>query len=111
MRANGEGEGFAELGDVRPLESRCAAEPIHTPGTIQPHGILLAVETGPDLRVVAASANSGCLTGGETGVLGRAVEDVLGAAFAAELAQRAASDRLAPPMIWASAVVSGGGDV
>ena len=34
----------------------CAAEPIHIPGAIQPHGVLLAV-TEPALEVVVASAN------------------------------------------------------
>jgi chemotaxis family two-component system sensor kinase Cph1 len=34
----------------------CDREPIHIPGSIQPHGVLLAVEE-PSLRVVLASAN------------------------------------------------------
>ena len=34
----------------------CAAEPIHIPGAIQPHGVLLAV-TEPELSVVVASRN------------------------------------------------------
>lgn len=35
----------------------CDREPIHIPGSIQPHGVLLVV-TEPDLRVVQASANA-----------------------------------------------------
>lgn len=34
----------------------CDREPIHIPGSIQPHGMLFAV-TGPDLHVTAVSAN------------------------------------------------------
>ncbi len=36
----------------------CAAEPIHIPGAIQPHGVLLAV-TEPDLLVALTSTNVG----------------------------------------------------
>ncbi len=36
----------------------CDREPIHIPGAIQPHGVLLALGL-PDLRVVQASANVG----------------------------------------------------
>ncbi len=35
----------------------CDAEPIHIPGSIQPHGVLLAV-TEPDLRVIQTSSNT-----------------------------------------------------
>jgi light-regulated signal transduction histidine kinase (bacteriophytochrome) len=34
----------------------CAREPIHVPGSIQPHGILLAL-SGPELSIARASAN------------------------------------------------------
>ena len=51
--------------------SNCDREPIHIPGTIQPHGVLLAV-TEPDLVVVQASTNSERL-------LGIAPGDLLGA--------------------------------
>ncbi|MGC3969483.1 MAG: GAF domain-containing protein [Pirellulales bacterium] len=40
----------------------CADEPIRIPGSIQPHGFLLAVSE-PDLRVVQASANAGEILG------------------------------------------------
>jgi two-component system, chemotaxis family, sensor kinase Cph1 len=45
-----------------PLEE-CAREPIHIPGSIQPHGMLLALDPGPELRLLAASANTATLLG------------------------------------------------
>ncbi|MFW6057874.1 MAG: ATP-binding protein, partial [Persicimonas sp.] len=50
--------------------SACAEEPIHIPGAIQPHGLLLVL-TEPDLEVVQVSENIDDL-------LGRAGEEVLG---------------------------------
>ncbi|MET0144040.1 MAG: SpoIIE family protein phosphatase [Ilumatobacteraceae bacterium] len=42
---------------VAPVDlDNCAAEPIHVPGAIQPHGSLVAV-TEPDLTIVVVSAN------------------------------------------------------
>ncbi|RFA27338.1 hypothetical protein CAI21_15015 [Alkalilimnicola ehrlichii] len=38
--------------------AHCAEEPIHIPGAIQPHGILLACQ-GPELRLLQVSANLG----------------------------------------------------
>ena len=43
-------------------ELGCAQEPIRIPGSIQPHGVLLAV-TEPELVVTVASANAGELFG------------------------------------------------
>src|ERR1700748_2696946 len=40
-----------------PLDlARCDQEPIHIPGSIQPHGMLFAL-TGADLTITAVSAN------------------------------------------------------
>jgi len=44
----------------------CEREPIHIPGSIQPHGILLAIDN--DGRVVAASANAAQLWGSAIGI-------------------------------------------
>jgi len=52
----------------------CDEEPIRIPGSVQPHGVLLAV-TEPDLAVVVASANAAELFGCE--VAGRALADLL----------------------------------
>ncbi|ADV28841.1 putative PAS/PAC sensor protein [Pseudoxanthomonas suwonensis 11-1] len=49
----------------------CAREPIHIPGSIQPHGILLVIDPA-DGRVIQASANAAtALLGGEGEVLGQ----------------------------------------
>jgi diguanylate cyclase (GGDEF)-like protein len=58
----------------------CAHEPIHIPGAIQPHGVLLAV--CPETLIVShASENLAGLLGIEAGAaLGKPLDDVLGAA-------------------------------
>jgi light-regulated signal transduction histidine kinase (bacteriophytochrome) len=54
---------WGRLPSGEPLDlSTCAREPIHIPGSIQPHGVLLAV-TEPELRIVQASANAEALIG------------------------------------------------
>ncbi|MCW2851444.1 MAG: histidine kinase, partial [Nocardioides sp.] len=60
----------------------CDTEPIHVPGAIQPHGVLLAV-ADETLEVVMASINTDSL-------LGRAADEVLGRPLAAVLGPRAA---------------------
>ncbi len=56
--------------------SQCDAEPIHIPGTIQPHGALLgALEA--DLEVQLASANAAEILGCEGRILGRRVSELL----------------------------------
>ncbi len=57
----------------------CAAEPIHVPGAIQPHGVLVAV-TEPGLRVAVASANLADWFGvAAADAIGRDLGDVIGA--------------------------------
>lgn len=46
----------------------CAREPIHVPGAVQPHGVVLAVDP-ETLHVVVASENVGELTGREPGTV------------------------------------------
>ena len=79
-----------------PFEERaedvCAREPIERPGTIQPHGVLLAVD--PSLnRIVVASADATNLLGADPPCAAPAT--VLSADFAAERAARALRQRLA----------------
>jgi light-regulated signal transduction histidine kinase (bacteriophytochrome) len=63
----------------------CAREPIHIPGSIQPHGALFALDES-NLTVVQASANVEAFVGlPHEAVLGRRVEDVLGPALAEQL--------------------------
>ena len=60
----------------------CAREPIHVPGAIQPHGVLLALHE-PDLVCTQASANTDALLGLPAAELvGRPVEESLGASIA-----------------------------
>jgi light-regulated signal transduction histidine kinase (bacteriophytochrome) len=54
--------------------TNCDREPIHIPGTIQPHGVLFAL-SGADMRVGVVSANI-------AGLLGRQPSDLLGVALA-----------------------------
>ncbi|HEU5038359.1 MAG TPA: SpoIIE family protein phosphatase [Nocardioides sp.] len=65
----------------------CDREPIHVPGAIQPHGVLVAVDAGHRVRMV--SANSGGLLGVEPdAALGRALADVAGSTVARAVADR-----------------------
>ena len=59
--------------------SACEREPIHVPGRVQPHGVLLVVD-GPDLRVRHASSNCGERLGVDAlDLLGRSLDGLLGA--------------------------------
>jgi chemotaxis family two-component system sensor kinase Cph1 len=70
----------------------CEREPIHIPGSIQPHGVLLAVRM-PDKTVSHVSANMASVFGLEpSAMLGRSFGDVLpdlAAEFDADLAETA----------------------
>jgi len=60
--------------------SRCADEPIHIPGAIQPHGVLLALAE-PGLVISQVSANSESLLGlAPARLLNRPLREVLGRA-------------------------------
>ncbi len=68
-------ETFPALPDL----SSCAQEPIHIPGAIQPHGVLLALREGT-LEVLQASANTADLLGRPpASLLGAPLEQSLGA--------------------------------
>ncbi|MGY1641479.1 SpoIIE family protein phosphatase [Geodermatophilus sp. SYSU D00703] len=69
----------------------CEREPIHVPGSIQPRGVLLAVDE-PDLVVVQASENLADLVGVDwRAALGRRLPDVLGMAAAEAIARSASA--------------------
>jgi light-regulated signal transduction histidine kinase (bacteriophytochrome) len=59
-----------EIGEpLSPLDlTTCDQEPIHIPGSIQPHGVLFAL-SGPDLRITAVSANVATHLGREPSTL------------------------------------------
>lgn len=91
--------------------SECAREPIHLPGKIQPHGVLLTAE-GPELRVAQASANTAALLGVEhAAALGAPLAATLGAPVAQAIVELLA--RATPPTASAvpGVVVRAGEDV
>lgn len=60
-----------------PTLTTCDTEPIHVPGAIQPHGVLLAVDAA--FEVVVASANLGALLGTTSrDAIGRPLVEVVG---------------------------------
>lgn len=62
--------------DSRPDLTACDREPIHAPGSIQPHGILFGLAE-PDRRVAVASRNLEPIVGRPVeGVLGKPLSDV-----------------------------------
>jgi len=72
----------------------CADEPIHIPGAIQPHGVLLAAI---DLKITHASANLNILTGHPAAAaIGSALADVIGQDAVAALLDASGTERYAP---------------
>lgn len=55
--------------------SECEREPIHIPGSIQPHGALLGIAE-PDLDIVLASANASALLGDHGELRGRRLDEL-----------------------------------
>jgi light-regulated signal transduction histidine kinase (bacteriophytochrome) len=71
----------------------CDREPIHIPGAIQPHGVLLALDE-PALTIAQVSENVGELAQVRTeDVLGRPLGDVLGEAAAEQVRAALAEER------------------
>ncbi|AUB82560.1 hypothetical protein THSYN_17490 [Candidatus Thiodictyon syntrophicum] len=67
--------------------SQCDAEPIHIPGSIQPHGVLLVLQ-GPRLRITQTSPTCQSLLGiAAAELLGRDLATVLGPALADAVGQ------------------------
>jgi chemotaxis family two-component system sensor kinase Cph1 len=72
---------------------QCDREPIHIPGSVQPHGVLLAFGH-PDLRVQQASVNAGdCFARPLDRVLGASLQDLFGA-YAGQIRLALNSERL-----------------
>ncbi|MGI4942075.1 MAG: GAF domain-containing protein, partial [Janthinobacterium lividum] len=95
----------------------CAREPIHVPGAIQPHGLLLAAAPAPDraapgqaglglatgaLAIVVASANASLLLGRDP--LGCSLASVLGEEVARELVERDLAGELSPQSPWETTI-------
>jgi light-regulated signal transduction histidine kinase (bacteriophytochrome)/CheY-like chemotaxis protein len=70
--------------------TNCDREPIHTPGSIQPHGAMLICD--PNTGIIShASANAAGLLGlGEGGVIGKTLGDTIGETAAHDLRNAAA---------------------
>jgi light-regulated signal transduction histidine kinase (bacteriophytochrome) len=77
---------------LAPDLTACDREAIHIVGSVQPHGVLLALH-GPDLRIVQASKNAENAFGGPVGILfGRSLSDAVpqvAATLGPDLARRA----------------------
>ena len=95
------------LGASSPKDLACAAEPIHTPGTIQPHGVLLAADPAQDFRLVAASLSAVALPGAGPHPLARTLPELLGGAFATALAERSRAGALLPASPWETTLTLG----
>ncbi|CAI9413948.1 SpoIIE family protein phosphatase [Nocardioides sp. T2.26MG-1] len=76
----------------------CDREPIHIPGAIQPHGVLIAVDA--DHRVRMVSGNCALLLGVDpAGALDRALADVAGPTLADAVAAREAAGLPDTPLV------------
>src|SRR6476659_4356535 len=77
--------------------STCDREPIHIPGSIQPHGLLLVL-SATDLGVVAASANAiPILAPSLADLLGRPLDSVFDEPSCAAIRQATAGGEAARP--------------
>ena len=74
--------------------TNCASEPIHVPGRIQPHGVLLALSE-PELTITRASTSSETVLGrsAET-LIGQPIESLVGPLQLAEFRERPTADWL-----------------
>lgn len=64
----------------------CEQEPIHIPGAVQPHGVLLAL-TEPDLRIVQASTNAAGFLSPRRSVIDLPLEKITGRETCSRLRQ------------------------
>lgn len=77
--------------------TNCDREPIHIPGAIQPHGVLLALDENSD--VVMGSVNCDRMLGRPVAdLLGHSARSVVGAVAAAAIAEALAGDDLGTPL-------------
>jgi chemotaxis family two-component system sensor kinase Cph1 len=77
--------------------TNCEREPIHVPGAIQPHGLLLALDA--ENRVVTASRNCAQLLGRPApDLIGVDVSEALGPEPATAVAQAVAADDMSTPI-------------
>lgn len=91
VRGNGGGHAAGRAMDL----SRCATEPIHIPGAIQPHGVLFGLDAA-GARIRFASENAERLLALRGAPSGRTVADVLGDDAAAHIADAVRAADTAP---------------
>jgi len=86
----------------------CAAEPIRFPGSIQPHGALIAVDPAAGFHAVVVSANAAALLGGfldSRGMIGLEIGDILGRGFFELLKWRFDEGKIRAASPWHSTVI------
>ena len=82
---------------VAQADEFCAGEPIHIPGSIQPHGVLLGFDpTDGTIRVASLGASAAL----GTSCLGRQLSEVVGETLAAAWTKRALDGELDPGLPW-----------
>ncbi|NPD67736.1 response regulator [Acetobacteraceae bacterium] len=99
-RIVGSDQHFSALNDLD-----CTREPIHQPGSIQPHGALLAISPSADLTIVAGSRNIGRILECDlalSGIIGLAIGDILGLDFARSVQIRLRNGELRAEAPWQS---------
>ena len=91
-----------------PLDlSTCAREPIHLPGSIQPHGLLFVLDD-PSLVILQASTNTEKLF--PEGVLGKAPEELFGDSWSASFRRTSQSASLERHPLYLGTLTLGAGD-
>ena len=83
----------------------CARELIHQPGSIQPHGALLAIDPSASLTIVAGSRNIGTILENDlliSEIIGLGIDDILGMDFARSVQARLQNGELRAEAPWQS---------
>ncbi len=90
----------------------CARELTHVPGTIQPHGVLLAIDPARDWTVIAASDNAAGLLAAflpAGAIVGRSAASILGPQLIAAVQSRLEDGKLRGESPWHSTFEPPGG--
>jgi light-regulated signal transduction histidine kinase (bacteriophytochrome)/CheY-like chemotaxis protein len=98
------------MGEPQPVDlTNCDVEPIHIPGSIQPHGALLAFDAGLT-QVLRHSANAAAMLGLAGEVNGAAAETLLGGTLTHDLrnALTATGEATRPALLFAQPMPAGG---
>jgi chemotaxis family two-component system sensor kinase Cph1 len=80
------------------LKDGCEREPVHIPGSIQPHGVLLVLNQADEL-ILQAAGDVGSFLGFDEQVRGRALNDVLGHSLSDLMASSGATLQTEPTYI------------